>query len=413
MGYRHTKRVYELHNLGLEDSEIKYKITQEFGILLTTAQIKKIYNTFSTKSSKQEVKRTKRLSKIIEEIIKGSNSPLKARAISNKIRAIHRERVTKSEINKIIYSNLRDKVVYNPYLFDYRWKITDKTDTTLKSPDEIVRRKIESIIGDFEEFDLNEELRVLFKNDLIKVSTGIDKIDYLIKSVVKDNIITECEEAFLRSKAREFGYSKDIITKAKRSLEQNNPYLDNLIHIIFDDGLITAEELMFLKEKTAENDFTEAFVNERFWKIGLAEYLHHLTNFKPLDEILTLTFFFLKIRPTEANFIKLHQELNIFGFTDLSAIASKYLPKLKVEINKELEEEFGFKYDYVDYILREFTLTPEEPKEETTKNPADEFNINLKKFMKLLNQERLRIGSPDVNLLVENINYRIENNIWD
>ena len=33
--------------------------------------------------------------------------------------------------------------------------------------------------------------------------------------------------------------------------------------------------------------------------------------------------------------------------------------------------------------------------------------------MKLLNQERLRIGSPDVNLLVENINYRIENNLWD
>ena len=413
MGYLHTKRVHELHNLGLEDSEIRYKITKEFGIRLTIAQIEKIYNTVNTKSSKEEVDRIKHLSKIIEEIIKGSSSPLKAKSISKKIREIHGELVTKSEINKIIYRDLRDKVVYNPYLFNYRWKNTDKVDTSLRSTDGIVRRKIESIIGDFEGFDLNEELRVLFKNDHIKVSTGIDKIDYLIKSVVKDNIITECEEAFLRSKAKEFGYSGDIISQAKRSMGQNNPYLDNIIHIIFDDGLITAEELFFLKEKAAENDFTEAFVNERFWTIGLAEYFHHLIKYKPLDEILTLAFFSLKIRPTADSFIKLHQELNIFNSNDLSTIASGYIAKLKAKINNELEEEFGLKYDYVSYILREFILTPEESRVEATQDPSDETSVGLKKFMKLLNQERLRIGSPDVNLLVENINYRIENNLWD
>jgi len=413
MGYLHTKRVHELHDLGLTDQEIRYKISQEFGIRLTTAQIEKVYNTANTKSPKQEVNRTKNLVKIIEEIIKGSSSPMKARAISAKIRAVYGERVTKSEINKIIYRDLRDKVIYNPYLFNYRWKVTDKVNTNLKSIDQIVRRKIESVIGDFEEFDLNEELRVLFKNDLIKVSTGIEKVDYLIKSVVKDNIITECEEAFLKSKAKEFGYSEDIILDAKRSLEQNNPYLDNLIHIIFDDGLITAEELIFLKEKAAENDFTEDFVNERFWTIGLAEYLHHLTKYKPLDEILTLAFFSLKLRPTEANFIKLHQELNIFSSSDLSTIASDYMAKLKDVINKELEEEFGFNYNYVAFILKEFTLTPAESRVESTEDTSDEPNVNLKKFMKLLNQERLRIGSPDVNLLVENINYRIENDLWD
>ena len=150
MGYLHTKRVHELHNLGLEDNQIRHKITKEFGIRLTIAQIEKIYNTVNTESSKQEVDRIKHLSKIIEEIIKGSSSPLKAKSISKKIREIHGERVTKSEINKIIYRDLRDKVVYNPYLFNYRWKNTDKVDTNLRSTDGIVRRKIESIIGDFE-----------------------------------------------------------------------------------------------------------------------------------------------------------------------------------------------------------------------------------------------------------------------
>ena len=413
MGYQHTKRVHELHNLGLGDHEIRHKITKEFGIRLTAAQIEKIYNTDITKDKNQIGERTKQLSKIIEKIIKGSTSPLKARVISTKIRTIYGERVTKSEINKIIYKDLRDKVVYNPYLFNYRWKTTDKINKTISSHDEIIQRKLESIIGNFEEFDLIEELRILFKNNLIKVSTGIEKMDYLIKSVVKDNIITECEEAFLESKAKEFGYSEDIISYAKRSLEQNNPYLDNLIHIIFDDGIITTEELIFLKEKSAENDFTESFINERFWTIGLAEYLHHLAKYKPLDEILILAFFSLKLKPTEDNFIKLYKELNIFSSTDLSTIASDYMSKLKGVINNELEEEFGFKHNYVAYILRKFTLAPIGSKEETSQDPSTKTNFNLEKFMKLLNQERLRIGSPDVNLLVENINYRIENDLWD
>lgn len=413
MGYLHITRVQELYNLGLKDHEIRYKIGEEFGIRLSLEKIKKICKTASFHGPKKSAERTKHLSKVIEEIIKGSSTPLTARAITAKIRAIHDERITKSEVNKIIYNQLRDQVAYNAYLFTYRWRDKKKKTTSLRSPDEIIRKKIEALIGDLEGFDLNEELRVLFKNDLIKVSTGIDKIDYLIKSVVKDNIITECEEAFLRSKAKEFGYSEDIISDAKRSLEQNNPYLDNLIHIIFDDGLITAEELMFLKEKATENDFTEVFVNERFWTIGLAEYLHHLIKYKPLDEILTLAFFSLKIRPTADNFIKLHQELNIFSSTDLSTIASDYMAKLKVIINKELEEEFGFKYNYVDYILREFNLTQKESRTDSTQDPSEEPNVDLKKFMKLLNQERLRIGSPDVNLLVENVNFRIENNLWD
>jgi hypothetical protein len=413
MGYLHRKRVYELHSLGLDDHEIRHKITQEFGIRLTVNQIEKIYNTASEDGPKKEVERSKRLSKIIEEIIKRSTVSLKAGAISAKIRSIHDERVTKSEINKIIFKELRDKVVYNSYLFTYKWKTQDKINSTLQSTDEIVQRKIESLIGDFDEIELNEELRVLFKDRLIQVSTGIEKIDYLIKSVVKDNIITDCEEVFLKSKAKEFGYSEDIISDAKISLKKNNPYLDNLIHIIFDDGLITSEELIFLKEKAIENDFTESFINERFWTIGLAEYLHHLIKNKPLDEILTLAYFYLKLNSTEDKFLKLHQELNIFSSTDISYIASGYISRLKKVINEELEAEFGLKYNYAGFILGKFTLAEKETNEEITLDPSSIPKFKLEKFMKLLNQERLRIGSPDVNLLVENINYRIENDLWD
>ena len=413
MGYLFKTRVQKLYNLGLKNNEIRQKISQEYGIRLTLAQIEKIYETSSFERLNQDTDRSRHLLKVIEEIIKGSTSPIKARTISAKIRSIHGELVTKRDVNKIINNQLRDKVVYNTYLFTYRWKNKDKTINTPSTPDGIVRGRIESLIGGFDKFDFNEELRVLFKKNLIKVSTGFDKIDYLIKLVVKDNIITECEEAFLKSKAKELGYSEKIISEAKRSLEQNNPYLDNLIHVIFDDGLITPEELIFLKDKAAENLFTESFVNERFWTIGLAEYIHHLTKYKPLDEVITLAFFSFKLRTTDDAFNKLHQELDIFSSTDLSIVASNYIAKLKIKFNNELEKVFGFQHNYAAYILRNFTLTTKEKSKEITEDTADKPNINLEKFMKLLNQERLRIGSPDVNLLVENINYKIENDLWD
>ena len=413
MGYLHKTRVKELYNLGLKNNEIRHKISQEFGIRLTLAQIQKIYDTDSFQKPTQDIDRSRHLLKIIEKIIKSSSSPLKAKAISAKIRSIHGERVANRDINKIIYNQLRDKVEYNPYLFTYKWKNKEKVIDTTSNLEEIVSRKIESLIGDIDKFDFNEELRLLFKKNLINVSTGFDKIDYLIKLVVKDNIITECEETFLKSKAKEFGYSEKIILEAKRSLEQNNPYLDNLIHVIFDDGLITPEELIFLKDKAAENQFTESFINERFWTIGLAEYTHHLTKYKPLDEVITLAFFSFKLRTTEDNFNKLYQELNIFSSTDLALVASNYIAKLKAKFNNELEKAFGFQHNYADYILRKFTLTTKENIKEIIEDTVDKPNVNLEKFMKLLNQERLRIGSPDVNLLVENINYRIENDLWD
>lgn len=413
-------RLSELKEAGTPLLTISRIIYREYGIRLKVESISKAAREFNPLNSPQNsfneksILQDESILKMILNILNSSNKPLTARNISANIRIVYEERITKGQINKLIYSHLKDDIYYDRYLFTYSLKNTPKLQAKeLNSSEELLNKKFKILFDkiDFENF--TEQVKSCFKNELIQVSTGIEKIDYLIKSVVKDNVITECEEIFLVSKAKEFGYSKDIISDAKKSLEQNNPYLDNLIHIIFDDGLITPEELVFLKEKAAENDFSESFVNERFWMIGLAEYLHHLTRCKPLDEVITLAFFLLKLNSSEDNFTKLYKELNIFISTDLSTIASEYIDKLKAVINVELEKEFGFKYNYASYILKKFTLSSKDKTELTTKDSSEEPNVNLEKFMKLLNQERLRIGSPDVNLLVENINYRIENDLWD
>ena len=52
-------------------------------------------------------------------------------------------------------------------------------------------------------------------------------------------------------------------------------------------------------------------------------------------------------------------------------------------------------------------------------NNTESFNLNnsdeslLTRLIKILNQEKMRLGSLDADLIVENVKYRIENELWD
>ena len=414
MSFNHYKiRITELRSEGVSTSDIARMIYREYGIRLKTNQITNV----STDTSELNISQLKSSDEIlvntIENILTRSHIPLSSKSLAIRIKSEFDQRVTKSEVNKLIFKHLKDKVYYDRYRFTYSWKgekVTEKKDN-LVDKNEFVENRVKSIVGEFDSVNIMLEIKNYFRDALIEVSTGIEQIDYLIKSVVKDNIITSCEETFLRSKAKEFGYSEDIISVAKKSLESNNPYLDNLIHIIFDDGLITPEELVFLKEKTNENGFSTTFVNERFWMIGLAEYTNHLVKMESLDKVVLLHYVLHKNNPEKFSYDKLLTDLDIYNTQDLSELGKIMCEKLAKELNEELHEKFSLEFDYSNFILKNISIITDES--DSTDISTSDSTDSLSKFLKILNQERMRIGSPDVNLLVENINYRIENNLWD
>ena len=399
-------RIFELDNKNVSPREITKIIYKEYSIRLTKEALQKKLAPVQKETIKSYIsdKESKNM-KLVLSVLENNKHGVTSREISNILRKEFNTLLHKQEVNKLIYRKLTSDVYYCKNTYRYSLK---KFNTEQKKKKE---NKFDELINDYSSENVQLVVSNFFKNKLIEISTGNDKIDYLIKSVVKDNLITEAEELFLKNKAKEFSFEDDIIDKAKQLLEQNNPYLDNIIHIIFDDGIVSNEELLFLNEKITENNFTKEFVNNRFWVIAFSEYRYHLLKLKGFDNIFKLIFIYLELNlNTRLNDDKLIEYLNIFSnysIEDVVNQAEKDILAFIIELLRNSE-----KIKNINYFLNEAY-------NKIVLSNTESFNLNnsdetlLTRLIKILNQEKMRLGSLDADLIVENVKYRIENELWD
>jgi len=402
-------RILELHKQNNSKKNIRDIIYKEYGIRMTVENIEKKISTSSIKNnSKISNKKKETNQSIIRSIIANQNAPISARLISDLISKKYNLRLSKREINTILFRSMRDEITYNNDTYQYSLikKIAINSNKKEKS-------EFDSFIQNINEKELLQKVEMFFKDKYIDVATGNKQIDYLIKSIVKDNIITDCEELFLKNKTKEYNLPGTIIDKAKKHLEQNNPYLDNIIHIIFDDGIVSDNELLFLNEKTVENNFTEEFVNNRFWMIAFSDYSTHLLKLPHVEDLMKLIFIYneLGLR-NESNDSKLISGLNIFSDKSIINVIRNAKKKIKVLVIQLLNElnKINNSVLFIDEAISKLKVTKSL---DIVTETADENKSEIFKLIKILNQEKIRLGSPDVNLLVENVKYRIENELWD
>ena len=399
-------RIFELDKKDISYREIIKIIYKEYRILLTKETLEKKLTPVQKETIKSYISdKESRNIKLVLSVLENNQHGISSGEISNILRNEFNTLLHKQEVNKLIYRKLTSDVYYCKNTYRYSLK---KFNTEQKNKKE---NKFDELINDYSSENVQLVVSNFFKNKLIEISTGNDKIDYLIKSVVKDNLITEAEELFLKNKAKEFSFEDDIIDKAKQLLEQNNPYLDNIIHIIFDDGIVSNEELLFLNEKTTENDFTKEFVNNRFWVIAFSEYRYHLLKLKGFDNIFKLIFIYLELNlNTRLNDDKLIEYLNIFSNYSIKDVVNQAEKDILAFISELLRNSEKIKN--INYFLNEAY-------DKIVLSNTESFNLNnsdetlLTRLIKILNQEKMRLGSLDADLIVENVKYRIENELWD
>ena len=399
-------RIFELDKKDVSFREIIKIIYKEYRILLTKETLEKKLTPVQKETIKSYISdKESRNIKLVLSVLENNQHGISSGEISNILRNEFNTLLHKQEVNKLIYRKLTSDVYYCKNTYRYSLK---KFNTEQKKKKE---NKFDELINDYSSENVQLVVSNFFKNKLIEISTGNDKIDYLIKSVVKDNLITEAEELFLKNKAKEFSFEDDIIDKAKQLLEQNNPYLDNIIHIIFDDGIVSNEELLFLNEKTTENDFTQEFVNNRFWVIAFSEYRYHLLKLKGFDNIFKLIFIYLELNlNTRLNDDKLIEYLNIFSNYSIEDVVNQAEKDILAFISELLRNSEKIKN--INYFLNEaYTKIVLSNTESFNLNNSDE--TLLTRLIKILNQEKMRLGSLDADLIVENVKYRIENELWD
>lgn len=350
--------------------------------------------------------------RMVYEILEQSKKPIMAKKIAKLIyRKFDGYRMSRFIVRDIIWKEMKGEFIYSRENYTYQLKEitanekTSSKETIINQDNGLIKSFIEKLKKQ-KGFDTVSDFRMFIKGEYLSVNTGNDKFDELIKLVVKDNIITPSEELFLKEKSIELGLPYNLIEKVKEHIYSNNPYLDNIIHLIFEDGKITEKELIFLKEKETENNFSRSFVNQRFWQIGICFYLEELLKFQDFLNLIELweigrkTAFELCNSSTWIMLI-----LDIHTSQNILEILEKGKLKFKSKLEEHLKAEFNFKTTTIEKLCDEYNLKYSFKENENKKDN----NLSMHKLIKIVNEEKRRIGDPASDLLAENILFRIKN----
>lgn len=402
----HNIRILELYKNDRSFKDISKIIYEEYGILKTVDNIQKSVSSkkvIQINSYHSKVKKTNIT--LISDVLKLKSYPLNSQEISNFIYKSNNIRLSRKEINKIVYQSMKTIVVYDRDTYTYSLV---KNELTKEDRKKEVNSEFDEKVKNYSTHFVFETVKKFFKDNLIEVSTGNEKLDYIVKSIVKDNVITKCEEDFLINKAKEFGFSQDIIKKAKEHIESNNPYLDNLIDLVFDDGIISDEELFFLDEKTKENNFSDEFVSKRFWLIGFSKHLSSLLKIKGFEKVVKLIFIYISLDlKNESNDIILFSKLDVFSNSSINEITNEISNSLEQLTRRLLAQTNKVKKidSFIDEVFDKIKLETNIENKENNHN-----QLHLSKIINIVNEEKRRLGSPSANLLAENILFRLEQN---
>jgi transposase-like protein len=102
--------------------------------------------------------------------------------------------------------------------------------------------------------------------------------------------------------------------------------------------------------------------------------------------------------------------LDIHTSNNINEIIENCQTKIEGKLNDYIKERYDFyNENLIESLYSEIDLRNTFLNEFKSEGDLEDYE----KIIKILNQEKIRIGSPDANLLVENVKFRIQNNIWD
>ncbi len=204
----HKQRIIDLIELNKSDVEIKKTIYNEYNIVVKLGDIEAKRNTnyiIEFKENKNQEIDDK--IKLVKEILNANNyNPLTKKEIVNKIYAQHQVYLTQIEIKEILWTRLKNEIVY------------DKDEWTYKLKNKNLQN---NGINDLSNFDKLEKTNEKTVNFLFSLDNPINSIN-LILDLLKNSKIIE-------DKIKVDDYLKKIIfeiNKIKILINQSN-YLEN------------------------------------------------------------------------------------------------------------------------------------------------------------------------------------------
>lgn len=270
------------------------------------------------------------------------------------------------------------------------------------------------ILGEQHDFrDLIGHLKHHFSKGINGVSCGDERLDSLIRTALKNGELTPIERDFILQKAIEFECDSERVLETVAAMHERNPVFEDVVRAIFSDGYVTNEEIAFLKAKAGELSISEFEANRWWWGIGLDEYENLWRQggaFSGFVVVLSIWIVIDKRGWTNGKDFNIDVLFDIYGGDSIQEIFNQAYFSLS---EKFMDNDF--KQDDLDKLFDEIYSSlpprPSDPEEPKGQPEIGEKHIPLDFLMRLLKEEKRRIGSSDVSLLVENIIYALENEL--
>ena len=164
-----------------------------------------------------------------------------------------------------------------------------------------------------------------------------------------------------------------------------------------------------MREKTLEETFSLYYSSRRFWVIGFSEYLPHLAKNDVLLEIILLLFILIKLDHFDDLEVKIFDCLDIFKFDNYQRSIEYAKEELKKLVIEDLNLNYNIQARKIESLLSSLDNTLKDAEIDSLENEISSQDI----FFKLLDQERYRIGTPDADLLVENVKFKLNNKLYN
>ena len=392
-GYTWTLRRKELIDEGATAQEIQSIIHREFNIFLRLNDIQTKINTGNSRSSDfKNASLAKSNSTTLEKIKEFlPSSGMKSREISVELRKRFNVNLPKRDIFRLLYPN--DEFCYSPITF--KW--TKQTKNNKNEP------QLDDLIPRFAEFI--SELKSQAENSIIQSKSGFPLLDNAMMHAIRDNIISENELRFLKNLASRVGYNGNLEELIQRNLHAQNPYLDSLIHGAFHDGIIEDYEIHTIAEQGESIGFDEMWLTQRFWSIALTDYFSDLIKISSFDRFLKFTL----IRKCRGQTITPIKELTTAVRLKTESSFTTDIDSLSRSIQLQIGSDLnGAESELLAHDSSELILTSQPLASISEDNNADEDNLSIEKMIKIMHEEKDKLGDPIANLLVENILFQID-----
>ena len=253
------------------------------------------------------------------------------------------------------------------------------------------------------------------------------EFDRILREVCRNNVITQIEREFLEEKANEY-----FIDTQRLHAFLENPFVGHetfkrFIDQVCADGIITDSEKAYINEKSIEYNVpastlekmisnglfqahikTSAINNHSFYEIATMYLIASAFNKNSITDSLQ---WMIKEMSTEKDNDTALKEFSEMIFKDLK----NSFDNSAISMSRTMSD-LGFYLGCETPPINTAILTFQSTIEQSKFSLPDKAELNalqehLGLLQLILNEEKMRIGSPQANLLADNVIFRIENNL--